>query len=76
MANSGVKQEIIKQLDRLPLELQYRVLNFAQELALSRPKGVPGKQLLPFAGILRADEAAALTQAIEEGCERIDINEW
>lgn len=60
MANgSDLKQEILKQLDHLPAELQRRVLDFAQALAVSRPKGVPGRELLQFAGILGEDEAQA-----------------
>jgi hypothetical protein len=32
--------------------------------------------LLKFAGILSPEEAKAMMDAIEEGCERIDANEW
>ncbi len=76
MTESDIKQEIVRELDRLPVEWQRRVLDFAQALALSRPKGVPGKQLLRFAGILTAAEAEILLQDIETGCERVDVNEW
>lgn len=69
------KQEILEQLDRLPLELQRRMLAFAQALVLSLPKGVPGKQLLHFAGILEADDVQAVTEAIEAGCEQVDVND-
>ena len=57
--DTDIKQEILKQLDHLPTEMQRRVLSFAQELAVSRPKGVPGRELLQFAGILGGDEANA-----------------
>jgi len=40
------------------------------------PKGVPGKQLLRFAGAIQKDDLQAITQTIEAGCERIDLNEW
>ena len=76
MIYSSIKQEIVKRLDYLPLELQRRVLDFTRALVLSQPKGVPGKQLLRFAGILEAEDAQAMTQAIEAGCERVDVNEW
>jgi hypothetical protein len=59
-----------------PLELQRKVLEFTQALALSLPKGVPGKQLLRFAGVIEADDTRVMSQAIEEGCERVDENEW
>jgi hypothetical protein len=76
MNHSTIKQEIVRQLDHLPLELQRRVLDFTQALVLSLPKGVSGKQLLRFAGVLKAEDAQVMTQAIEAGCERVDTNEW
>ncbi|HLB70042.1 MAG: hypothetical protein OIN88_03165 [Candidatus Methanoperedens sp.] len=73
---STIKQDIARQLDHLPPEAQRQVLDFVQALAKSFPKGVPGKQLLRFSGILEAEDIKAMTQAIEEGCERVDMNEW
>jgi hypothetical protein len=32
--------------------------------------------LLEFAGILTPEEAKEMMDAIEEGCEQIDANEW
>jgi hypothetical protein len=69
MTDSSIKQETAKQLDHLPLESQRRVLDFTQALILSLPKGVSGKQLIRFAGILEAEDARAMAQAIEAGCE-------
>ena len=69
MTDSPIKQEIAKQLDRLPPELQRRALDFTQALILSLPKGVSGKQFIRFAGILEAEDAQAIAQAIEAGCE-------
>lgn len=76
MTYSTIKQEIVRELDHLPLELQRRVLDFAQALVLSLPKGVPGRQLLRFAGALEAEDIQAMTQAIEAGCEQVDVDEW
>lgn len=76
MKDTAIKQEIIRELERLPVAMQRRVLNFVQALVLSRPKGVPGKQLLNFAGVLGADEAKSMMTAITEGCERENLNEW
>jgi len=73
---SAVTQQIISQLDKLPLELQRRVLDFIQALILSLPKGVPGKQLLRFAGTIGPDDIQAMKQAIEAGCEKVDMDEW
>jgi hypothetical protein len=71
-----IANQIIRELDQLPPELQRRVLDFAQALALSLPKGVPGKELLRFAGSIAPEDIAAMEQAIQAGCEKVDANEW
>lgn len=76
MIDASIKTEIVQQLDHLPYESQRRVLDFARALALSQPKGVPGKQLLRFVGAIEKDDLEAMTQAIEEGCEKVNLDEW
>ena len=76
MLNATVKKEIISQVGRLDYEHQRRVLDFARALAITGPKGVPGKQLLVFAGKIPVDDLKAMEQAIEESCEQVDRNEW
>jgi len=71
-----VTQQIVAQVEKLPLELQRRVLDFVNALALSQPKGVRGEQLLRFAGIINTDDLLAMAEAIEESCERVDWDEW
>jgi hypothetical protein len=73
---STIKQAIARQLDHLPSELQYQVLDFVQALAKSYPRGVPGKQLLRFSGIMEAEDIHAIAQAVESSCEQVDLNEW
>jgi len=70
------RREIIKRLDRLPFEIQIKILDLAEAAAPSPQKGVSGKKLLRFAGILKTDDVNEMTQAIENGCEKVDINEW
>jgi hypothetical protein len=70
-----IKERLLEQLDALPAEMQHRVLDFAQALALSLPKGVPGEQLLKFANTIPAGDLHAMSLAIEAGCEQID-DEW
>ena len=74
--SASIKQEIIEQLDKLPIELQKRVLDFTHALVISEPKGVPGSELLKFVGIITPEEADAMEKAIEEGCEQIYEDEW
>jgi len=73
---STIKQDIARQLDQLPLELQRQVLDFAHALGRSFPKGVQGKRLLGFSGIMETEDIKAMSEAIESGCERVDMNEW
>lgn len=76
MLNAAVKKEIINQVARLDYEQQKRVLDFAHALAITGPKGVPGKRLLSFAGSIPVDDLKDMEQAIEESCEKVDLNEW
>ena len=76
LMSSLLKAQIIEQLDHLPDAEQRRVLEFARSLASSEPVGVPGKDLLPFAGLIEADDLQRMAQAIEEGCEKVDVSEW
>ena len=76
MLNVTVKKEIINQMGQLDYEHQKRVLDFARALAVTSLKGVPGKQLLSFAGTIPADDLKAMEQAIENNCEKVDLNEW
>jgi len=73
---STVIEKIVEQLRDLPYELQWRVLEFARALAFSVPRGVPGKQLLRFAGTIPLSDVELMRQAIEQGCEQVDADEW
>lgn len=74
--DTPIADQVIEQLKTLPYDLQWRVLEFTRALALSTPHGVPGQQLLRFAGTIPAEEAQLMRDAIEQGCERVDANEW
>lgn len=73
MTNTSIKDNLIAQIDKLPYELQLRVLDFAKALV---PKGVEGKRLLIFEGAIPADDLQRMSKAIEENCEKVDIGEW
>ncbi|OHE59284.1 MAG: hypothetical protein A2Z47_07890 [Thermodesulfovibrio sp. RBG_19FT_COMBO_42_12] len=73
MTTAFIKDNLIAQLDKLPYDLQLRVLDFARALV---PKGIEGKGLLRFEGIIPADDLQLMSKAIEENCEKVDISEW
>ena len=72
--SDSVKEQILKQLVGLSEDQQLRVLSFARSLA--SPDGVAGSDLLRFAGAIEKAELQTMSQAIEEGCEKIDPDEW
>lgn len=76
MSNAVLEKEILDQMGRLSLEQLQRVLDFISNLAGRRPAGVPGKELLVFAGAIDRQDLDAMKQAIEDGCETVDLNGW
>lgn len=72
----AIKEQIIRRLDGLPDEEQRRALDFVRSLSATTPKGVSGRSLLRFAGAFEPEEARSMSEAIEEGCERVDAGEW
>jgi len=73
VTTQSVKDSLINQIDKLPHDLQVRVLDIIKALT---PKGVEGKSLLRFEGSISPDDLQLMSKAIEEGCEKVDANEW
>ena len=76
MSSPSIEKEILDQLKKLALSQQREVLNFAKALESARPAGVAGRVLLPFVGTIPPDDLRIMEQAIEEGCEKVNLNEW
>jgi hypothetical protein len=71
-----IVEKVIEQMKSLPQELQWRVLEFTRALTVSTPQGIAGVQLLRFAGAIPQADVKAMKEAIEQGCEQVDGNEW
>lgn len=69
------KDPIVNELANLTPAQQAEVMSFIRSLQGSS-QGTPGRELLQFAGMIPADDLAAMESAIEEGCERVDPNGW
>ena len=67
--------EVVQQMENLPSNLQQQVLEFTKRLRVSVQRGVPGKKLLRFAGVIPLDDLQLMSQAIENGCEQVALNE-
>ena len=74
MVNQSIQEEILNQLDKLLIEQQAQVLDFAR--TLTRPAGGQGKDLLNFAGGINLDDLNLMTQAIERDCEQVNADDW
>lgn len=75
MTLTTLEQEILVHLHTLALPQQREVLAFVRSLATT-PIGVPGRELLTFAGMIESRDLVALQQAIDEGCEQVNLDEW
>ena len=75
MTLTTLEQEILVHLHTLALPQQREVLAFVRTLATT-PVGVPGRELLAFASIIEPRDLATLQQAIDEGCEQVNLDEW
>ncbi|MBI5238048.1 MAG: hypothetical protein HY887_06460 [Deltaproteobacteria bacterium] len=71
--DTSITDNLIAYVENLAPDLQRRVFDFAKSL---RPKGVEGKSLLRFEGVIPADDLQLMSKAIEEGCEKVDISGW
>lgn len=76
MIDATIEHELSTCLNKLPLEQQQRVLEFARTLIAPALQGVCGSTLLQFAGKIDPVDLDLMSQAIEQGCEKVDTNEW
>ena len=69
--------EFAQTLARLSFQgIQGKQAENAQAIPKPPLQGVPGKNLLRFAGTIPHDDILMMQQAIQEDCERVDIDEW
>jgi len=71
-----IRAEIAERVDKLPPDLQEEVLRFVSSLETAPQSGQPGSALRRFSGYLDPESAREMTDAIEEGCERVDAVDW
>ncbi len=76
MIDTTVQKQLREQLQHLPAEQQHQVLEFARSLVKAKGSGVPGKDLLRFAGAIETEDLVTIEQAIHDGCEQVNFDEW
>lgn len=72
----AIKKQILSDLDLLSPEQQRRAAELVHRMVSATPKGTPGRDLLRFAGTLDDESAREMIEAIEEGCEQVNPDEW
>jgi hypothetical protein len=68
--------EVVEQLKVMPQHLQWQVLEFVRSLVKTELRGTPGQHLPRFAGSISPDDLQLMREAIEQDCERVDVDEW
>lgn len=74
-----IKRRVIERLDDLNVEDKRKVLDFSESLS---SRGDPLVQrdtraaLLRYAGTIPKEDLDRISEAIEEGCEKVDEEEW
>jgi len=74
--NIPIIDEVVEQLKIMPQHLQWQVLEFIRLLVKADVRGTPGQQLLRFAGSIPLDDLKLMGEAIEQDCQRVDVDEW
>lgn len=75
MKSHDLKEKLIKQLNKLDLEEQAKLLNYAQALVVTKFKATKGSKLLRFSGAIAKKDLELMEHFIQHDCERIDITE-
>jgi len=74
--NIPIIDEVVEQLKVMPQNLQWQVLEFVRALVNAEVRGTPRQQLLRFVGSIPPDDLQLMRAAIEQDCERVDVDEW
>ena len=76
MTPAEIQHQLYEEIDRLSAAEQLRLLAAARQMRSETPKGTPWSAIQHLAGTLPDEDAKEIAQAIEEGCENIDSDEW
>lgn len=74
--NLMIERELREQLEQLPADQQRQVLDFARALAARKRGAACGQVLTQFGGVITKEDLGLIAQAIEEGCEQVNSDEW
>lgn len=73
--SASLPSQIQIELGKLGPEAQRQVLEYVRSLK-QRRTGMSGVELKKFAGTLSVTDAESMIDAIEAGCEQVNLDEW
>ena len=73
--STDIPSQINIELGQLPVDAQQRVLEFARSLN-QLGAGTSVDALKKHIGSIDADEGKLMIEAIEAGCEQVNLDEW
>lgn len=76
MGNLSLKEEILVHINAFTYEKQRLVMDYICSIESETLRGVSGKELVRYAGLISPDDLAEMATTIQAGCEQVDSNEW
>ena len=74
--DSALSQQILAGLDNLSDAQRQRVLDFVRSIGNGAPQGERGADLIRRLPDIPATDLEEMARAIEEGCEKVDLDGW
>ncbi len=74
--NPTLEQQLHRHLEHLPPADQRKVLEFAEALAIIKPRPMRKADLLALAGTIPPEDLKLMSEAIEAECEKVDLDGW
>ncbi len=70
--------QIVSQAKRLPPKQRLTLIEVLTRSVREdmRPHSAPGERLMHLAGVISAQDAQLMQEAIDQDCERVDAHEW
>lgn len=72
---TDIPSQIVAELGNLAPDAQLRVLEFVRALR-GLGQGMSVAQLRKHVGTIDPDEGKSMAEAIEAGCEQVNLDEW
>jgi len=76
MATLSLKDEILDHISAFSYEKQRLVMEYITSIESRTIRGVPGKEIVRYAGRISQEDLTVMTRAIQTDCEQVDDNEW